>query len=476
MRPAKTSIVVFASSQFSTLVGFIATFYIASYLGPNVLGAYSVIVGMLYWISQPASAINSAINKRVSEGVDRGEMLSAGILTNVAITLFVVVGILLFSSSVEAYVEHPVSIAIAVLVFFWFSASFMSSALKGQKKVASSSIIWTTGRVARTSFQIGLTLLLGLGVSGLVWGHSISFFVATVLALVVNSVRPAWPSKHHFLSLLKYAKYSWLGQISVQAFNWLDTVLMAFFVSTTLIGIYEAAWMMASTLAVVSSAIGTTLFPTFSELSAQDRYEEVSELLTEGLTFAGIFIIPGLIGALTVGSRVLEIYGPEYGQGGLVLVLLVVARLTNAYSGLFKNTINAIDRPDIGFRINAALLLSNVVLNLVLIPIFGWVGAAVGTATSGVVALLIGYRWVGQVISIIIPYREIGLQIVASLFMVPVVVILSQTLGRGRVWTVLIVFLAAAVYSAALLGLSSAVRQKTTSILSEHPYLYSFLN
>jgi O-antigen/teichoic acid export membrane protein len=96
---------------------------------------------------------------------------------------------------------------------------------------------------------------------------------------------------------------------------------------------------MASALTIISSSIGTTLFPTFSELSANDRYDEVSELLTEGLAFAGIFTIPGLVGALAVGPRVLEIYGPEYGQGGLILTLLVVARLTNAYNGLFKNSI-----------------------------------------------------------------------------------------------------------------------------------------
>lgn len=476
MRPAKTTIAVFLSSQFATIVGFVATFYIAAYLGPATLGAYSVVVGLLYWGYLPGAAIDSAVRKRVSEGIERGEMFSAGILLNMTIALVVVTGVLVFSPWVERYVGHPVSDEIAVLVVCWFAANVMNAGLNGQKKVAHASIVWTAGRVVRTTFQIGLTFFFGLGVAGLIWGHSISFAVATGFALLVNSVQPAWPSKRHFVSLLEYAKYSWLGQISVQAFNWLDTVIMAVFVSTTLIGIYEAAWTMASTLAIVSSAIGTTLFPNFSELSAEDRYDEVSELLTEGLTFAGIFIIPGLVGALTVGSRVLEIYGPEYGQGGLILVLLVVARLTNAYSGLFKNTINAIDRPDIGFRINAALLSSNVVLNLILIPIFGWVGAAVGTATSAVVALLIGYHWVGQVISITVPYREIGLQLVASLVMVPVVGILSPTLGGGRVWTVLIVFLAAAVYSVTLLLISSTVRQKTTSIISEHPYLYSYLN
>lgn len=467
MRLAKTSIIVFASGQFSTVVGFIATFYIASYLGPEVLGAYSVTVGLLYWIYLPASSVNSAITKRMSEGTNPGEILSAGVVIYSTILCFLIAGVVLFSSSIESYIGHPVSNEVMVLIVAWFGASFMSAVLAGQKKVASQSVAWTAGRVVRTGCQIALTFFLGLGVAGLIWGHSLSFLFSVIIGVILNSVKPVWPTKQNFVSLYEYAKYSWLGTVSVRAFNWLDTVILGFFVSSSLIGIYEVAWTMASALSIVSTSIGSAIFPTLSELSTEDRYEKVSEILTESLVFAGIIIIPGLAGAMTVGSRVLAIYGSEYGQGGIVLVLLVVARLTNAYAGLFKNTINAIDRPDVGFRINAVLLASNVVLNISLIPIFGWVGAAIGTAASATIVLLFGYYWVNQVLSIQIPYREIGLQVLASLVMITVVLWLSQLVGSGRVGTVIILATAGIVYSTALLALSTQVRQKTVSILAD---------
>lgn len=470
MRLAKTSIIVFASSQFSTIVGFIATYYIASYLGQVTLGAYAVTVGLLYWVYLPASSVNSAITKRMSEGTNPGEILSAGFLVYTAALFLIVAGVLVFSSSVESYIGHPVSDEMTVLIFAWFGASFMSAVLAGQKKVASSSIVWTAGRVVRTGCQIGLTFFLGLGVAGLIWGHSISFLFAIVLALVINSVKPAWPTKENFRSLYEYARYSWLGAISGRAFNWLDTVILGFFVTSGLIGIYEVAWTMASALALVSSSIGSTLFPSISELNADGRCDKVGDLLSESLIFAGILIIPGLAGAMAVGPRVLEIYGPEYGQGSIVLVLLVVARLTNAYNELFKNTVNAIDRPDIGFQINAVLLISNVVLNVSLIPIFGWYGAAIGTACSATIVLLYGYYRVNQLISIDIPYREIGLQVIASLVMILAVLGLSQVLGSGRIGTVVIVSIAAVVYSVALLALSTTVKQKTVTLLGDYSF------
>jgi hypothetical protein len=48
---------------------------------------------------------------------------------------------------------------------------------------------------------------------------------------------------------------------------------------------------------------------------------------------------------------------------------------------------------------------------------------------------------------------------------------LSQVLGSGRIKTVVIVVLAAGVYSVVLLSLSTTVREKTVSILSDYPYL-----
>lgn len=186
-------------------------------------------------------------------------------------------------------------------------------------------------------------------------------------------------------------------------------------------------------------------------------------------------MIPGIAGALAVGPRVLEIYGSEYGEGGLILVLLVIARLTNGYSGLFKNTINSIDRPDIGFRINAIIVCLNVILNFSLIPLFSWHGAAMGTAGSAAIGLLFGYYWVNQSIPIRVPYQEIGFQFVASLIMILAASSLSQMLGPGRIETIVIVLISAGVYSGALLILSNTVRQKTISILSSHPYLRAIL-
>lgn len=463
MRPARTSLVVFLSSQLSTVVGFIATFYIARFLGPSTLGMYAVITAMLFWLHVPASAIDSAVTKRISEGVEPGEFLTAGFAMNAGLAVLVAVGTLLFDQQVNAYVGAPISGTVAFLVISWFAAKAVAAALQGQNKVAASSIIWTSGRIVRTTAQIALTLLLSLGLAGLVWGHTISFVVVTIIGVAIFDIRPRLPSRAQFRSLLEYARYSWLGQISNQAFNWMDTVILAFFVSTTLIGIYEVAWTIASTLGIVSTAITQTLFPSMSSLDARDQRDEVAYLLNEGLVFAGFFAIPGLFGALVIGPRVLAVFGSAFGQGSLILLILIVARLANTFSTQLKNTINAVDRPDLGFRINAAFIAANLVLNLSLIPIFGWYGAAVATALSSVLALLLSYYYAETVLDgVTIPASELGFETIASIGMMGIVYALSRIVPINEFTTIALVAIGAGVYLVVILGISVRIRTKLT--------------
>lgn len=461
MRPARTSLVVFTSSQVSTVVGFIATFYIARFLGPATLGMYAVITAMLFWLHVPASAIDSAVTKRISEGFEPGEFLTAGILMNGGLAVLVALGILLFDKQVHAYVGAPISITVAFLVVSWFAAKAVTAALQGQNRVAASSIVWTSGRVVRTTAQIALTLLLSLGLAGLVWGHTISFVVVTIVGVAIFDIRPRLPSKAQFRSLLEYARYSWLGQISSQAFNWMDTVLLAFFVSSTLIGIYEVAWTIASTLGIVSTAITQTLFPSMSSLDARDERDEVAHLLNEGLVFAGFFAIPGLFGALVIGPRVLEVFGSAFSQGSLILLILIVARLANSFSSQLKNTMNAVDRPDLGFRINAVFITANLVLNLSLIPIFGWFGAAAATASSSILALLMSYYYTESVLGgVTIPTAELGFETIASIGMMAVVYGLSRMVPPSEFTTIALVGVGAVAYLVIVLGISSKIRSK----------------
>lgn len=98
----------------------------------------------------------------------------------------------------------------------------------------------------------------------------------------------------------------------------MDTVILALFVTNSVIAVYEVAWNLASLFAIFGASIARTLFPEMSKIASggdPDGDREVSELLRISLSYAGLFLIPGIIGSVIVGDIVLIIYGSEFVTG-----------------------------------------------------------------------------------------------------------------------------------------------------------------
>lgn len=467
MRLGRTALFAFLSKAVVSAAGFVATFAIARLLGASELGIYAVAVATLFWVTIPAAAIQTATTKRISEGTDQTAYAVAGVLTNGLVAVVVAGGILIAGPAVDTYIGAEVSELLAAIVVADIALNTVFGILNGRKRVALSSSLQAVERFLRTGAQVGL-ILLSFGVASLFLGHVLSLVVSVGIGLLTIEGRPVRPSRAHFTRLVDYARYSWLGALQTRTFGWMDTIVLAFFVSSNLIGIYEVSWNLASTLTLVSVAVTQTLFPEFSELSAGDEtdHRRIHHYLNEGLVFTGVFVIPGLFGALILGERILSIYRPEFAQGAVVFVVLIVARGLAVFGSQFLNVVNAIDRPDITFRINLSFVVSNILLNVVLIWKFGWLGAAVATTLSAALSLVLGVEAIRRLIGCPdVPYGEIGRQFVASVVMAVVLLAVRGIVPRGHYVTVGLVALGAFVYTAALLVGSRRVRQKAVGLV-----------
>ncbi|WP_135820717.1 oligosaccharide flippase family protein [Halostella litorea] len=465
MNLERSTILHFSTQIAITVSGFVATFVIARLLGSSSLGAYTVVVALVFWLSLPVTAIGEAVNKRVSEGKRRGEFLTAGFLLTVAGVLLVGVPLLLFDDLLNEYLGA--SLALLFVFLYASNAGFewILSALKGQKRVAHSGGVQAIERVIRTATQVGL-ILLGWKVGGLVLGHALSLGIAALSGIVFFRVRPAVPSVEQFRSLLRYARYSWLGALKTRSFAWMDTIVLSFFVVDSLIGIYEVAWTLASVFALVSISIQRTLFPEVSELGVEEEYDRIRSFLREGVIFTGVFGIPGLFGAAILGSSILSMYRPEFTRGETILIVLIIARMAAAYGRQFMSVINAIDRPDVAFRINLLFVVSNMGLNVVLVWQFGWYGAAVATTVSAVLLLLTAYYSLDSLIGAPkVPVGEIGKQVLAATVMAAVIAPLNYYSPAGHHFTLGLVGFGAAIYAGLLYALSPYVRTKFRTVV-----------
>ena len=448
-------------------MGFIATIYFARLLGADPLGIYYLVIGVVSWLAIAGKiGVSGAVTKRVSEGEEQEKYAAAGF--SFIILLFVVLSasLLVLQPYVDNYFGHPATGYVVLILLVTLIWSIVSSLLSGLHLVHLRGILSPVKTGGQSLLQIG-AVAAGLGLTGLFLGYIVGLALTIVIggAFVFRRFSGLQlPETRHYRSLFDYAKFSWLGNLESRMFNYTDIIVLGFFVPSALIGVYSIAWNIAMFLILFSGSISTTLFPEMSEQSANDDLQSVANLLEDALSYAGLILIPGLVGGLILGERILRIYGEEFTQGTVVLGILISAALVRAYQKQFLNTLNAIDRPDLSFRANILFVIANLALNGMLIYLYGWLGAAIATMLSVAVSLVVAHQYLTSIIDFTIPYTEISRQWLAAFIMGTVVYggfYAENTygvLGHNAGTVVLLVTLGAAVYFLILLLISTTFR------------------
>ncbi len=468
MKLGQTSTIYFVSKIIASILGFIATIYFARLLGADPLGIYYLVIGVVSWLAIAGKiGVSGAVTKRVSEGKQKERYAAAGISFVAALFVILSIGLLLFRPYVDNYFGYPATEYVILILFVTLAWSIVSSLLSGLHLVHLTGLLSPVKTGGQILLQVS-AVVAGLGLAGLFLGYVAGFAIAITIGGVAAFGRLQeikLPEKYHYRSLFDYAKFSWLGNLESRMFNYTDVIVLGFFVSSSLIGIYAIAWNIAMFLILFSGSISSTLFPEMSKLSADENSQSVATLVEDALSYTGLLLIPGLIGGILLGERILRIYGDEFTQGVVVLGILILAGLVRAYQKQLLNTLNAIDRPDLSFRVNAAFVVANLTLNVALIYFYGWVGAAVATVLSVAMSLVIAYYLLDSLIDFVIPYFEIARQWVAALLMGVVVYgglwieNTHQILNHNAITVLLLVGLGAAIYFLTLLSISTRFRQ-----------------
>lgn len=468
MRLGQTSLLYFLSKISGSLLGALATVYIARILGAEPLGVYHLVIGLVSWLAILGHVgVSKAIAKRVSEGSDEGEYVVAGTTIIVIMFMFVAAVIVLFRNQIVEYVGYPATGYVIFILFVVLLNGLVNSVLTGLHLVHISGILSPLRTGGRALAQVSL-IIAGVSTASLFIGHLVGYLVVIgigVYYVTRNVPALSRPNRDHFEGLYDFAKFSWLGSLQSRMFSYTDIVVLGFFVSSGLVGVYAVAWNVAHFFILFSGALSTTLFPEMSSISAKNDSQAVGRIVEQALSFGGLFLIPGFLGGAILGERVLRIYGPEFPKGATILTILILANLFMGYQDQLLNTLNAIDHPELAFQVNIVFVAANLLLNLVLVYLYGWIGAAVATTISVGISLTLAYWHVNSIIEFDAPLGEFVRQWFAAMIMAGVVygglwIESTYRILRHNVATVLLlVGIGAAVYFICLFWLSAEFRE-----------------
>ena len=92
--------------------------------------------------------------------------------------------------------------------------------------------------------------------------------------------------------------------------------------------------------------------------------------------------IPLFLLIIVFPTKVMLLFGPQYQEGHMILAILTTAVLIQSFIGPGGPTLTMTGFPKINFMISLAFLIINLVFNIILIPAYAGIGAAIATLIS----------------------------------------------------------------------------------------------
>ncbi|MFC6733676.1 flippase [Haladaptatus sp. DYSN1] len=247
----------------------------------------------------------------------------------------------------------------------------------------------------------GLRLLLLVGI--LAAGFSIlavgyAYAVAAVVGLLVvhyfaNRLVPlVGPVRTHSRELVAYSAPLILAMFLTVLLTQMDTLMVGFFRSSTEVGLYNAAYPLASSLLLFVSAFGYLYLPIISRLDAEGLRHEISAIYSVTTKWGFVATFPAFLAVLVFADDILTMFfSAEYAPAGIALAILSLGFFTSATMGHNRTTLAALGYTTHMLFADIITLAVNLVLNVVLIPIYGFAGAAVATSGAYVARNVVVY-------------------------------------------------------------------------------------
>jgi O-antigen/teichoic acid export membrane protein len=236
-----------------------------------------------------------------------------------------------------------------------------------------------------------------------------------------------------------------LGFTITTIYAQLDVVLLQLFKGFQMVGWYSAANRFIDAVAWIPQSAMGAIFPALSMLSAGER-RHLAFAYEKSYKMLAVIALPLAVGIAITADSLVHLAAPHgFEQSIPALRILAPSVALLFVNNAFIYTLTAMNRQLDFTRLSLATLAVNVVLNLILIPPYGYLGAA-AASTLTELALFVGGWWLLRNQQLRLPMISSIGRVIASALLMGVVVYLIRS------WPlVLVVAGGAAVYVAAII-------------------------
>ena len=168
-----------------------------------------------------------------------------------------------------------------------------------------------------------------------------------------------------------------------------DILILSQYRSPETLAQYYAALKTINLITFVHFAVANAVANRFSAYSARGDKEQLAEFVRMSVKWTFWPSLAGAVLLLAVGKPLLWMFGPEFTAAYPAMFILAVGLVIKAMFGPAENVLNMLGHQKLCALVLFITVFVNIILNFILIPPYGMMGAAAATSTSLCLAALL---------------------------------------------------------------------------------------
>jgi len=397
-RTAKNISVLTVSQFFISILTLVLSIFIARRLGDLAFGKYSFALSFSTIFFAVPTGLDSLIVRDVSKDNTLASKYLGNVIVMKGILAIAILGLISIITNQAHYSDDKI---IIILIFSLYSAiltvsgtfkmifqSFGKMEYQALIQIITQSIVVLLGLTA---------IFLGYGLITIALIFVIGSFLDLVLSFYINNkfVKLSIEIDANLWErIIKTALLLSFMPLAAIIYTRIDTIMLSAMDGDAVVGWYNAAYNLVLSMKIVPGILLTALFPEMSRLfvSSKKSFKVCYEKLAKYLFIIGL---PLTIGTSILADEIIPFfYGAQFAHSIIALNILAFDILLYFLYMVLLYLLVIMEKQKVVALIAGSCVLINIAINLILIPSFSYVGAAIATIFTETILLGLYFHFV----------------------------------------------------------------------------------
>jgi len=377
------------ASMVNMVLGLVTVMVSSRLFPPNIYGSFILLQVVTTFLCQISTlGLNQSIPRFISATEDdrrRGDLINTAFIIRFG-SIFVV--------SIAAWCARPllemlfgasnlgnVYIYIPLLFLLAGTYALFKAILQGCFLFIRAGIADLIAGILRFVFILVFVFLLGPNVTSLILAYSIASFLACIFAFLSIPTRKGLPSQWGTAKeIIRFGFPLQLNDFLSITCDRVDTIIIGIMLGPAEIAFYEVARKIPSSLNAVFSSFLAVYFPTITKLYISGEKKKAVQLLENSTRLTAFFSLLGAAITVVFGKEIITLlFSDKYSTSAPVFMFLMINLSLTLIIFILGTSLVALGDSNKPVLINLIHTTASVLGNLLLIPPFGIVGAAVAS-------------------------------------------------------------------------------------------------